>query len=715
MPKSNQKKIDVFWFFCGLTIVLWVCSFWIFLSYQAQLVTDAVSFYDHLKFYIDNIVQGIYPSWDSLWNCGAPNEFFLRRIGVFNPLLLLIIIPYKLGLAYWTAFAVFLTFYFFLGMVGFYRLVLEVVKDKKLAILAFVFLSFSSLGTRVFDSYMMMILTPMIWFFYFSFVFGRSGQRSALLGMVFCTMLLMTTYIPFYFLVLVLSFLIFFVLIFPKAAGCFVARLWRFFQCYPWLTLICLLALAVSCLPGMMFFKSAAQGDFSMPLRHFAATDPHILTVQTEVITYWAIPEDLMYSSFYLEDLRLFDFAVFYVPLFAMILLLLGMVTRINRKVFFIFLWGSFLLIMGSPYVLPLYDILYQSIFFFKYFRNLHFFLWFAILPLMIIFVVEQMRLFLKMMDDQPRRKFYNLVFIILVHLALAVFLVWRQSFNYSTWAVVVVSLVFFISYWYQRLPGWLICAVCFFAAVIQPLEVYQHLQQNTEKSIYVSPYDQLPREFEYTRGQKSKLADEDVALSEQSPQLNSPLYFGTQWYNFLWNNMDARILKNYVFNKFVLYDHIAPFDEQKDDLKVVARNWAKNLNTAFVTKKDFIDRDYGDSQQQAIRIEQSQPYLNVVQVNTNRIRITTHLLTTKFLVFNDCYYPGWRAFINGQETPLYRANIAFKGIWVPPGEQNIEFTFGNFNSNQRDVFIMIFYFVFFILFLWLWHKDSLFMDEPNA
>ncbi len=714
MPKSNQNKFDVFWFFCGLAIVLWVYCFWIFLSCQAQLVSDAVSFYDHLKFYIDNIVLGVYPTWDFLWNCGAPNEFFLRRIGPFNPFLLLIIIPYKLGFAYWTTFAVFITVYYFLGMMGFYRLVLEIIKDKTLAILAFALLSFSSLGTRVFDSYMMMIMTPMIWFFYFSFVFGRSGQRSALLGMVFCTMILMTTYIPFYFLVLVLSFLIFFVLIFPKEAGRFVMRLWRFVQCYPWLTVICLLALVVSCIPGIMFFKSAAQGDFSMPLRHFAALDPHILTVQTEVITYWAIPEDLMFSAFFLDDLRLFNFAVFYVPLFSIIVLLLGIGTRINRRVLLIFLWGIFLFAMGSPYVFSLYEVLHERILFFKYFRNLHFFLWFAILPLFIIFVVEQLRLSLKMIDDEPRRKSRNFILILLVHIALAVFLVWRQSLNYSTWAVVFVSLVFFISYWYQRLPGWLICAVFFFATVIQPLEVYQHLQHNTEKSIYVSPYDQLPREFEYTRGQKSKFPDEDVALSEQSPLRNSPLYFGTQWYTFLWNNMDSRILKNYVFNKFVLYDHVEPFDEQKDDLKVVARSWAKNLNTAFVAKDDLLERVYDVSQKKAIGIEQGQPYLRVIQANTNRIRIKTKLPTRKFLVFNDCYYPGWRVYINSQETKLYRANIAFKGIWVPPGEQKIEFVFGNSSVYQREVFILIFYFVFFVLFLWFWRKDSLPKQEPN-
>ncbi len=619
---------------------------------------------------------------------------------------MLIIIPYKLGLNYWVAFASFITFYFFLGMLGFYKLALKILKDKKLAILAFVLLSFSSLSTRVFDSYIMMILTPSLWFFYFGFVFGNSGQRSAFVGMVFCVMLLLTTYVPFYFIVLVLSFLIFFIPIFWKETTGFFLRLREFVRLQKGLFLLCVVATVLACLPDVLFFKSAGQGIFSMPLRHFNAADPHVLIVKPDVTSYWAIPEELMYSLFYLQDLRLFDFAVLYVPLFAIILLLLGMVTSVNPKTFFILLWGLFLLAIGSPYLVGLYDFLHKFIFFFRYFRNLHFFLWLAILPLFILFVVEQMRLFLKMLDDNPNQKSWPLIYIIVVHCGIAGFFYWQESFNYSTWAVLGLSLVFFIGYLYWRLSAWLVCGFCFLAAVIQPFEVYQSLQRNAFKTIELSSYDYFLSEFQYTRGSKKVLTDPAQEYVYRPTEKNNPIYFGTQWYNLLWNNMNSKIIKKYTFNKFIFYDYVATFDEHKQEWGLIADAWIKNLNVAFVPQGTPLQKAQGHIAANPLTIEKSDERLEVTDFNANSVKLRTNLSTKKFLVFNDCYYPGWRAYINGKETALYRANIAFKGIWVPQGNQEIEFVFGRSWGYRFEIFLLGFYFLFFCLMFWLFKKD---------
>jgi hypothetical protein len=39
------------------------------------------------------------------------------------------------------------------------------------------------------------------------------------------------------------------------------------------------------------------------------------------------------------------------------------------------------------------------------------------------------------------------------------------------------------------------------------------------------------------------------------------------------------------------------------------------------------------------------------------------------WLVVADSYYPGWVAAINGTNTPIYRANLAFRSVQVPAGE----------------------------------------------
>ncbi len=715
MSLSVKNIFGSFRFFLGLAIILWVYSFWVFLSREAAVISDAVSFYDHTKFYVDNISRGVYPFWDPLWSCGSPNEFFLRRIGPFNPFLFLIVVPYKLGLPYWPVFAAFLTFYFFLGMTGFYKLVLEVLKDKSMAIIAFVLLTFSSLGTRVFDSYVMMFMTPLIWFFYFGFVFGRTGHRSALLGMVFCTMLLMTTYIPFYFLVVLLTFVIFFVPFFPKETLNFAKNGGHFIKRHPVLFVLCLMALGLSCAPGILFFKAAAEGIFAMPLRHFNALDPHALTVKADVTTYWAIPEDLLYSSFYLEDLRQFDFAVFYVPFFTIILFVIGIVTKVNRKTFFIFMWGSFLFAMGSPYLFGLYDFLHNHIFFFKYFRNLHFFLWLVLLPLFIVFVVEQMRMFLKMLDKNPQRKPLAFLFILAVHVALGTFLFWQQNFNYSSWIVLALSLVIFCCLVRRRLSLWVLCCLCFLTIVIQPLEAYHHLKRNVLKYLAFSVYDQFHPQFQYTRTQKTIVVMPPVG--QTAPALegkNNPLYFGTQWFNLLWDKMDFKILQKYTFNKFVLYDNVSAFDEKRQDLLIVQEAWAKNLNVAFVPEKSGPEISPGGAAH-ALVIEKESPQLRVLDSNVNHVKLLTNLPMRKFLVFNDGYYPGWHASINGKETPLYRANIAFKGLWVPSGKQEVEFRFGISPRYLLEPFLVGFYFLFLVVWVWPWKKDRSVIGAKNV
>ncbi|WP_417950790.1 YfhO family protein [Flagellimonas meishanensis] len=47
------------------------------------------------------------------------------------------------------------------------------------------------------------------------------------------------------------------------------------------------------------------------------------------------------------------------------------------------------------------------------------------------------------------------------------------------------------------------------------------------------------------------------------------------------------------------------------------------------------------------------------------------------FAVFSEMHYPkGWKASVDGQPQPIYRVNYALRGIKVPAGEHEIEFTF---------------------------------------
>jgi hypothetical protein len=47
------------------------------------------------------------------------------------------------------------------------------------------------------------------------------------------------------------------------------------------------------------------------------------------------------------------------------------------------------------------------------------------------------------------------------------------------------------------------------------------------------------------------------------------------------------------------------------------------------------------------------------------------------YLVFSEVWYPGWRAWVNGSEVPIYRANFAFRALYLPgAGEYLVEMRF---------------------------------------
>ncbi|WP_088834222.1 YfhO family protein [Paenibacillus tyrfis] len=56
-----------------------------------------------------------------------------------------------------------------------------------------------------------------------------------------------------------------------------------------------------------------------------------------------------------------------------------------------------------------------------------------------------------------------------------------------------------------------------------------------------------------------------------------------------------------------------------------------------------------------------------VVRVNSNKNGV---------LILNDSYYPGWKAYINGTPTKIFRANYAFRAIEFPSGNSIVEFKY---------------------------------------
>lgn len=59
-----------------------------------------------------------------------------------------------------------------------------------------------------------------------------------------------------------------------------------------------------------------------------------------------------------------------------------------------------------------------------------------------------------------------------------------------------------------------------------------------------------------------------------------------------------------------------------------------------------------------------------------NTVTIKTTHDTNAMLFLSDSYYPGWNTYIDEKQTPVYRADYAFRAVGVPAGNHTVEFRY---------------------------------------
>ncbi|HUD19043.1 MAG TPA: YfhO family protein [Patescibacteria group bacterium] len=65
-----------------------------------------------------------------------------------------------------------------------------------------------------------------------------------------------------------------------------------------------------------------------------------------------------------------------------------------------------------------------------------------------------------------------------------------------------------------------------------------------------------------------------------------------------------------------------------------------------------------------------------ITNFTPNEMTIKISASNNALLFFSDAYYPGWKAFVDGKETPLYRADYAFRAAVVPQGSHVVSFSY---------------------------------------
>ncbi|MBI2303837.1 MAG: YfhO family protein [Chloroflexi bacterium] len=65
-----------------------------------------------------------------------------------------------------------------------------------------------------------------------------------------------------------------------------------------------------------------------------------------------------------------------------------------------------------------------------------------------------------------------------------------------------------------------------------------------------------------------------------------------------------------------------------------------------------------------------------ITHYSPNRLELRVNAQGNGFLVLSEVYYPGWKAYVDGRETEIYRGDFLFRTIFVPGGDHKVELTF---------------------------------------
>ena len=67
---------------------------------------------------------------------------------------------------------------------------------------------------------------------------------------------------------------------------------------------------------------------------------------------------------------------------------------------------------------------------------------------------------------------------------------------------------------------------------------------------------------------------------------------------------------------------------------------------------------------------------VEIIEYEAERLRLAVTAPVDALLALADAWHPAWRATVNDEPTPIYRANLIFRALRVPAGESKVSFEF---------------------------------------
>ncbi len=710
-------------------VLLWLVVFLDFLTGKNVINLDTVLSYGVAKFFVNNILNGVFPLWDPFVYLGTP-FYSLVFLGLFSPLIYVMAFLVLLGVNYYESYLIYLLLNFFIGCLGYYFLAKEIIDDEDLAFFAYTALLFSGMSHIVFSQLNMLLLfVPSGWFFYFLLRFAKHFRHGDFLGLTFSVMMICNHYLPFHFITLFLVFGIVFILLYFENFLRFLNKFMLFCRDNTAFVVLCILGITVALGPAALYKLANRPDQIVTPARQCINKTPEECYASTmynqSLLSYketsgtGSLGERTDFGDlfFHLDKISYSNDSFFYVSVFCYLLIIIGAIARFDRKVLLLFLVGAGVFIISLGQSTPVHPFLWEHVFYFKSFRNFFFFMGF-LMPLVILFSFAQFKL---LMDELktltgPRRK---VIFggIVILHILFLAFLWSPDQKLKTTFLTVLGSLLLFIGYFYEIkiLKTELNKFLLFVLIVLQPVEVFYFFNQNARQYSCELPREHVKPQFSFNRPANNvdlpcfaKLFNRfvkdfwyDMLLSDSTGAIDMPGQI-TRGVFHLSMYLPHPNWQEYVRYKFLAYDRVKPLDKSQKELAVLLDTLKNKENLIFIDQPDTkvlnaFSPDHSVMGAHFIAVTEPNMGFNIEHYDANSLRFKTNVTSDIMLVYTQSFHTGWKLWINGKSSRLYKIDYAFQGFWLPAGMNTVDLKYEPLGGSKVYVLITLFIQAFFL------------------
>jgi len=179
--------------------------------------------------------------------------------------------------------------------------------------------------------------------------------------------------------------------------------------------------------------------------------------------------------------------------------------------------------------------------------------------------------------------------------------------------------------------------------------------------------------------GIKYVLDKDDAATKTWEPQ---PWKFPEDRYKLIWQKGKWKVYENLeaLPRTFLVNDYLL----LKDDEEIIEKIFSSDFDPA---KAVIIESEPAQS---IYSTKENLGKAEFVSYSSNKVVVKTSSDVDSFLFLSDSYYPGWKAFLDGEETKIYRANYAFRAVPVPSGKHQVIFSYQPFSFKLGLVISLI-------------------------